>query len=240
MSTVAFVSAKGSPGVTTSIVGLAAAWANDATPLIVEFDPAGGDLVRRFALGSDLGLVSFAAAARRESVELHDHSQEIPGGVRVVGAPSSCEQATASIALVAQQPNSLRADGVVLVDCGRTDPRSPTWPVIERADLVALVTRPTATDVAHAMALAPHLLERSTTVGLMLAGKGPYSSDEVADVIGVGTLGVLPWDFDGAMLLSGERQSRRAVGRSALLRACRKVAQSIEAVVTGNSRAEVA
>ncbi len=240
MTTIAFVSAKGSPGVTTSVVGLAAAWPNEQSPLIVECDPAGGDLAQRFAMGSDLGLVSFAAAARREPAELSDHAQELPGGVRVVAAPSVAEQASASVGLVAQQPDSIALNGVLLVDCGRTDARSLTWPIIERADFVVLLTRPTASDVTHAVALAPQLLERSNSVALLVAGTGPYPADEVASVVGVAGLGVLPWDKDGAALLSGERQSRRAVTRSPLLRSCRSVAHTLCDLLTIDTQAEVA
>ena len=44
MSVFAFGSARHSPGVTTSLLALAAAWPADRQVLVIEADPAGGDL----------------------------------------------------------------------------------------------------------------------------------------------------------------------------------------------------
>ena len=66
MGYIAFASAKGSPGVTTAVAALAATWPVDRELLVAEVDPAGGDLVVRFDLATEPGLVSLAAAGRRE------------------------------------------------------------------------------------------------------------------------------------------------------------------------------
>ncbi len=47
---VAVASVKGSPGVTTLCVALAACWPDPAGAIVVEADPAGGDVAMRFGL----------------------------------------------------------------------------------------------------------------------------------------------------------------------------------------------
>jgi len=66
MAYIAFASAKGSPGVTTAVAALAATWPADRPLVVAELDPAGGDLVVRLDLATEPGLVSLAAAGRRE------------------------------------------------------------------------------------------------------------------------------------------------------------------------------
>ena len=52
---VALCSLKGSPGVTTAALGLAAGWPSAEQPVVVECDPAGGDLLGRYRLERTLG-----------------------------------------------------------------------------------------------------------------------------------------------------------------------------------------
>ena len=56
---VAMVSVKGAPGVTTLAVGLATRWPRGEA-VVVEADPAGGDLSARFGLAHDPGLAAMA------------------------------------------------------------------------------------------------------------------------------------------------------------------------------------
>jgi MinD-like ATPase involved in chromosome partitioning or flagellar assembly len=59
----AVCSLKGSPGVTTLATALGARWPAGETPILVEADPAGGDLMARFRLNDAPGLVTLAVAA---------------------------------------------------------------------------------------------------------------------------------------------------------------------------------
>ncbi len=72
MTLIALFSDKGSPGVTTLALSLAAAWPRPVT--VAECDPAGGDLALRLTdeagrprLHPDPGLLGLAAAARRST-----------------------------------------------------------------------------------------------------------------------------------------------------------------------------
>ena len=67
MTLIAVCSLKGSPGVTTFSVALAARWPVTDRCVLVECDPSGGDMATRFALASSPGLVSLAAATRRST-----------------------------------------------------------------------------------------------------------------------------------------------------------------------------
>src|SRR5262249_35676958 len=96
---VAVCSLKGSPGVTTLATALGARWPGRENPIVVEVDPAGGDLMARFRLPDTPGLVSLAAAARGRGQADQDlvtqHTQLLPGGLRVVLGPVGAEQARA-------------------------------------------------------------------------------------------------------------------------------------------------
>jgi len=63
---VPLVAAKGSAGVTTAALTLAAVWPEGrGAPLVVECDPGGGDVAARFGLGVIPGVVSLAAELER-------------------------------------------------------------------------------------------------------------------------------------------------------------------------------
>src|SRR5439155_13189035 len=92
MRVTAFGSVKGAPGVTTAVCALAAGWPADHEVMIVELDPAGGDIAGRFELSPTRGLISLAASGRHglSGIDVLDHLQHLPGSVPVfVGAQSA-------------------------------------------------------------------------------------------------------------------------------------------------------
>lgn len=97
---IAFASAKGSPGVTTTVNALGAIWPHDV--VVADFDPAGGDLALRHRdpegepLDPERGLLSLAAAARRGVAEAHlaEHLQTADGGLDVLAGVTRPEQLT--------------------------------------------------------------------------------------------------------------------------------------------------
>jgi hypothetical protein len=92
-------SVKSSPGVTTAAVALGARWPARDVPVVVEADPAGGDLLARYRMEPYPGLVSLAAAARRGADPglLWRHTQPLPGGLPVVVGAMGGEQARAAV-----------------------------------------------------------------------------------------------------------------------------------------------
>jgi hypothetical protein len=152
---------KGSPGVTTAAVALAAAWPRHA--ILAECDPHGGDLVYRLAaeqggpLDPNTGLLSVAIAARRgfDARAIPQHLQRVHGGLDVLVGLGTAEQAAAvtgqwsRLARAFDQFAALPEGGDVIADCGRVGPSSPALELMPHAALVLLIARADAEQVAH-------------------------------------------------------------------------------------------
>jgi len=163
MSVISFVSAKGSPGVSTAVMGLAARWPGGA--VVADLDPIGGDVSIRErgvddqALVEHRGLVSLGAAVRAgDEVALADHLQQTREGVDVlVGATGPRQAQSLGPAWPHLQRTLRNHDGDVLVDAGRFVAGSPAAPVVEGSDAVVFLVRSEIASVAH-------LRDRLTTV----------------------------------------------------------------------------
>ena len=66
MALIVMGSVKASPGVTTAALALCVAWPTRRWAVMIEADPAGGDLVARFGLGETPDVLSLAAASRHD------------------------------------------------------------------------------------------------------------------------------------------------------------------------------
>ena len=243
MAYVAFASAKASPGVTTTVAALVATWPRDRDLVVAELDPAGGDLGVRFDLATEPGLVTLAAAGRRQldRSTFVGHTQPLPfadrpgadgdaeGAVRrVLVGPVAADQAGAALAaLRGGLPGVLSSLGAdVLVDCGRLDPGSAAHDVVTEADLLVVVARPVVAEVHHLAARLSGL--RPKALSLLLIGDRPYSVAEVADAVGANPLGTLPVDDRAAAALTvGRSNGARILRRSRLLRDARAVAEGL-------------
>ena len=237
MAVVAFASAKGSPGVTTAVVALAATWPAGRELVVVELDPAGGDLVVRLDLAAEPGLVTLAAAGRRELGHgtLLAHTQTLAGltgdggaARRVLVGPVSADQASASLAALrgGLAPALAALDADVLVDCGRLDPASPAYDLATSADLLVMVTRPVVAEVHHLSARLASV--KAAAVSLLLVGDRPYPAAEVAATVGASPLGTLPVDARAASALNdGHPGAARLLRRSQLLRVARSLAEGL-------------
>ncbi len=220
---ISILSFKGSPGTTTLAVALAARWPTPARALVIEADPSGGDLGLRFSLSSTPGLVSLAADARRggDADLMWRHTQQLPGGLPVITAPSDADQARAAlVALASDRTSELgvlraaarRTDTVVIADCGRVESGSPALPIMRASDVVVLLSRAHADDLAHLPRRLPAVGRWSPNPVLLLVGEG-YSTTEVARELGVLPLGRVPDDPNGAAVLCG-RPGKLRWGRS--------------------------
>lgn len=241
MTVLAFGAAKGSPGVTTTVLALAARWPAHREPLVVEADPAGGDLVARLtSLDGERGglrdtpsTVQLAASARSglSDQTVLEHFQRLPGPGEVralVAPPSPFAASTAVTALVAAGFGD-RLRGLAgldaLVDVGRIDAASPALDLVRWLGSVVLVARPTLSDVLHTRELVNSLRAAGVRASLVLVGDRPYSPAEVIDTIGPAPLvGVLPDDPVGARALCGDAKSPKVLGRTRLVRAAADLA----------------
>jgi hypothetical protein len=234
MTLVALCSFKGSPGVTTTALGLAASWPSADQPVVVECDPAGGDLLARFRLETAPGLVSLAAAARRggEPGVVWQHTQRLPGGLPVVAGPAGADQARASLAQLTRSGTGLlrraadRSGTVVIADCGRLDGQSPVLEVVREADITLVLARARDEALSHAATQFAAAGRWSRRVCFVLVGDG-YPTGEVERVLEVKVTGRVPEDPKGAAALGGRPGWRSAQERSPLGRALAQLASAV-------------
>ena len=244
MALVVLASDKGSPGVTTTAITLAAVWPRRV--LLAELDPCGGDVALRLRgsrgapLSPEVGLISLAVGVRRGTrpEQVFEHVQRLDGGLEVVVGLSAGEQGSGLVGLWGPVGELLdRAPGVdVIADCGRLYPGSPAADVLAFAAAVVLVSRPTIDAVAHLRARAGAVLRelerrpgRPPPVHVVVVttardDSSPKQIDQVLRQAGLPAtvLGRIALDPKGAGMLSGEWVGR--LDRSLLVRSAREVA----------------
>jgi hypothetical protein len=236
MSLIAWVSVKGGRGASTAGLALAGVWPATRKILFAELDPSGGDLVARFELAPDPGLVQLGAAFRHalSAEEVWSHTQTLNGGVPVLVGPASAQQGHALGPLWEHLAPVLAAlpETDVIADCGRLEPSSPAIEIARRADLIVAVARPTLEGVAHLRARLATAMGRAP-VGVVLIGDSPYSASEVEAAVGARVLGVVANDERAARVLNGELGNASALNRSLLMRSARGLAVRICGIVSG-------
>jgi hypothetical protein len=227
-------------GATTLAVALAARWPK-ANAVVVEADPAGGDLAFRFGHHREPGLAELAADARRGAggVDLAAYAQRLPLGVEVVFGPAApaTPQAVSVVAALVDGGglDVLRAaarERLVVVDVGRLDWRSPALPIAFAADVLLLVTRAGLDGVDAVQVRRNALLAlpgRRASVRLVLTGRPFAQPEEIARVVGLPVAALLPDDRRAAAVLAGQAQPRWGWTRLELLKAARALALSLQA-----------
>jgi hypothetical protein len=233
MTVVALVSLKGAPGVTTTTCLIGAVWPSDRGVVVVESDPAGGDLAPRFSLPSTRGWPTLTTAVRRggPDVPLGPHLQQLPGGLEVLLGTRATLKGEPD-----RSPSVLPTGGWgdhavhdVLVDLGRIHPdscRAGGW--LDRADLVVVVLGGDAASVLRVHELAGVLGERCAgRLALIDVRRGRYTGAEVGQFVGLPVLGELPYDPGAAAVASGERSGARRLARSALVAAAGHLASAM-------------
>ncbi|MTB89259.1 hypothetical protein H9L21_10150 [Aeromicrobium senzhongii] len=247
MTLISFVSAKGSPGVSTAVIGLAARWPEPV--VVADLDPIGGDVATRerdaddHALDEQRGLVSLGAAVRAgDEVDLADHLQQTRDGVDVLVGASGPRQAQSLGPAWPHLQRTLRAHtGDVLVDAGRFVPGSPASPVVEGSDAVIFLVRSEIAAVAHlrdrlATVREPWNLGRPGSFGVGVIVVGDPRDKRAVDDIGrllaaseldVTMLGTIA--HDPKVVLRGPASSSRVVLRSVFSRSLVDIVPRIRA-----------
>ena len=242
MPLIALASVKGSPGVTTSCLALAAAWPAERR-LIIEADPAGGDLGAWLGLPAAPGLTGLAAAARHDhsSDVAWQHACELAGGLHLVIAPAGAEQAGACLAALAGNGSPVFASlaagpEVIVADCGRLDPGSPALAIAALADITLLMVRPRVSELSHLALRADGLSRAGARLALLLApdaGRGPaeasYPAGEIATTLDIPVQASMPADPRGAADLVACRADMHKIRRAPLGRAAASLAAELAA-----------
>ncbi|MFO6454356.1 MULTISPECIES: hypothetical protein [unclassified Aeromicrobium] len=256
MNVISFVSAKGSPGVSTAVMGLAARWPEPV--VVADLDPIGGDVATRErdaddnALDEQRGLVSLGAAVRSgDEVDLADHLQETSHGIDVLVGASGPRQAQSLGPAWPHLQRTLRAHpGDVLADAGRFIAGSPAGPVVEGSDAVVFLVRSEIAAVAHlrdrlSTVKEPWSLGRpgATRVGVAVVGD-PRDQRAVDDIgrllaaseLDVTMLGTIAWDPKAAA--RGAASSSRAVQRSLFSRSLVDLVPRVRALAAPSTVAQ--
>jgi hypothetical protein len=225
-------SLSGAPGVSALAAGLAAGWPGGPA-LLLEADPAGGVLAARFGLAQRPGLTSLAAQMRHgAAADAAPHVQHLPLACPVVVAPGSAETTCGTVSVLGQHAGLLRELApVVVTDVGRLYVGSPASALVAAADAVLLLVAPATEQLDHADTRIPGLREvaRWRRLGVVVAGKSPYSMAEIAEKLGAPVWGQMPRDRWGAGALTGQLTDRGWT-RTRLARACRDLAGHLTAV----------
>ena len=204
MAIVCLTSASGSPGVTTTAVGMAFCWPRPA--LLVEADPTGGSgVLAGFLRGTtpyDAGLIELALSPLSTADALRDVVRPLSPNVSLVAGIRSHAQAPALRDVWDPLLAALRDlddNGQdVIVDAGRLGLVASPTPVLDAADVTLLVTRATLPSISAARSWAETV--RQPTTGwrhpaLLLIGEGqPYRAPEVAKALGIPVVADLPED----------------------------------------------
>ena len=253
LTAVCYVKARS--GATTTAVGLAALLPERARPVVVECDPAGGDLTLRHGLRSaSPGLVELATATRtgvagsqRDGGEvLSRYTQPIrldDRTVQVVPAPSGGAQTQVALSVLARPGHGAltAADRMVIADCGRLDFASPTWPLLGLADAVVVLTRGRVDELGHLRERIGELVRQvSGRLLVWLVAGGPYQAADVQEYLhrhltrvlelpadGVEVRELLPYDERTAAVLDGSRKAGRRWRRRPLMRGLSQLAAEL-------------
>lgn len=233
MALIVLTSASGSPGVSTTALGLALGWPRPV--LLVEADPTGGSPIAagylRGQTNPPQALIDLAQALHQPPGQRTDLAylvgelaQPLPGtDARWLPGSRSHEQAGTlsglweplSTALASWQEQGMD----VLVDAGRLGLSGYAWPLLRAADLALLLTGTDMVSLAGARSWAGTLREQfhaagaASSLGVLVVGPGrPFTTREVTSVLGVEVVGSAAWDPAAAAVLSeGADPPRRGI-----------------------------
>lgn len=223
MTVIVLLSAKGSPGVTTTAAALAAAAVDQRMPAtIVELDRSGGTLVLDTQRSLEPGLFTLLAAARRglDPNLIDVHGQTLANGVLALFAPTSPERAgKAAVTLAEPLSSVLRARaGMTLVDLGRWDGDVRLSPAITAADLVLVMLRPSLAGTEHVRTRLDAITAINPRTRVVCVGDDPYSPSEVAAALGVDPQPGVAFDARAAQLVVGGVPLDRWLRRTSMMR----------------------
>ena len=241
MAVVALTSASGSPGVTTTAVGLALTWPRPV--LLIEADPTGGSgVLAGYFRGTheyDVGLIELALSPSSPADALRDVVRPLNDGLAsFVAGTRSPAQATALTRVwepLGEALADLDMQGQdVIVDAGRLGLLGSPEPLLARADLSLLVTRSSLPALAAARSWASAVRREGgwRQAGALLIGEGdPYGPREVSKVLDLPLIATLADAPDAAAVFHRGATPPRNFESGPLVRSLRAAAASIQATI---------
>ncbi len=239
MAIVCLTSASGSPGVTTTAVGMAFSWPRPV--LLVEADPTGGSgVLAGFLRGTtpyDAGLIELALSPLSTTDALRDVVRPLSPNVSLVAGIRSHAQATAlrdmwePLAAAFRELDDNGQD--VIVDAGRLGLVGSPTPLLDAAAAALLITRATLPAISAARSWAETVRQPASGwrhPGLLLVGEGqPYRASEVAKVLGMPVVAALPDDPDAAAVYHRGAAPPKHFETGPYIRALQAAVQSVQA-----------
>lgn len=209
MAVIALTSASGSPGVTTTTLGLAMGWPRPV--LVVEADPTGGSAILAGYLRGHTepgaGLVDLVLSPMGLADALPHIVRPIPGtpisyvaGTRTHQQAAALRDHWAPLSTVLAGLEETAQD--VLVDAGRLGLVGSPEPLLTVADVTLMVVRSDLTAISAARSWAETVTAPGVgwrRGGLAMVGSGqPYSAREVSHVLGLPVMAEIADDPAGA------------------------------------------
>lgn len=244
MPLVACCSAAGSPGVTTTSLGLALHWPRDVLLVDADRDPAQA-VAAGYLSGVELGGRGLAhvALAHRDNRPVADEvwhqtlplaegtpSRRFLPGFASAGAAHSFDLAWTSVGPTLRELG--RADTDVLVDAGRVGRGLPSG-LVASADVVLACVRSDLRSLAALRLALPVLTAQvegtRAQLGLVVIGPGrPYSVREVEGQFGVRVWAELPFEPRQASVLSDGEVASRGFRQGGLTRGLKAAAAAVD------------
>lgn len=249
MALIVITSASGSPGVTTTALGLALT--SSRPTLLVEADPTGGSaMLAGYLRGGTIptdSLIDLAMAHRHGTLAqaLPQSAVTVSEKVSLVPGTRSHTQARSLASLWEPLTATLRGlertGQDVIVDAGRLGLTGSPEPLIHAADLCLLATRSDLVSLSAARSWAESLCDdferfgASSSLGVLMVGEGdPYRAREVRSVLRIPVAASLAWDPAAARVFSRGAKPPKRFDSSPLVRSLRAAQERLEAVVTHN------
>lgn len=249
MPIVCMTSAAGSPGVTTTAVGMAFCWPRPV--LLVEADPTGGSgVLAGFLRGTtpyDAGLIELAlsplstADALREVVRPLSPNVSLVAGIRSHAHAPALRDVWDPLLAALRDLDDNGQD--VIVDAGRLGLAGSPTPLLGAADVTLLLTRATLPSISAARSWAETVRQPATGwrhPSLLLIAEGqPYRASEVAKVLGMPVLADLPDDPAAAAVYHRGAAPPTHFEAGPYVRALQAAVQSVQAHIARGRLAPV-
>lgn len=254
MAAIALCSITGSPGVTTTALGLALCWSRPT--VLLEADPTGSSAILAGYLRGQMvppdALIELVVAHSQGRLrsQIPQVTLTLPNSeVSLIPGPRSHTQPGAMTGLwdplLAALKDLATTGQNTIIDLGRLGHEGSATPILYRADLTLVVTRSDLVSLSGARSRVKALRDQfeefgvSHSLGLVVIGAGrPYSAKEIGDVLQLPVVATLPHEPKTAAVFSRGKQVRK-LDSTSLVRSLRSAQAGIEDVMSTH-RAELA